>query len=265
MGGLTLVLEFNKMRKNIVVGNWKMNLNRAEAIALVDEVLSKLPNNNLVEIVFAPSNVYLHKLAKMCANINKVSVASQDCSANEKGACTGEVSASMIAFCNVEYVILGHSERRTNFGETNNLLQTKVNRALENNLSIIFCCGESLEQRETGVHFNWIKSQLTESLFNLLIDDFPRIVIAYEPIWAIGTGVTASVSQAQEMHTFIRSIIAEKYGDNVADSTSILYGGSCNPSNSVELFLQKDIDGGLIGGASLEADDFISIINSFNK
>ena len=265
MGGLTPVLEFNKMRKNIVAGNWKMNLNRAEAIALVDEVLSNLPRNNLTEIVFAPSYVYLYKVAKMCDNTNKVSVASQDFSTNEKGAFTGEVSASMIASCNVEYVILGHSERRTNFDETNDLLKTKVDRALENNLSIIFCCGESLEQREKGVHFDWIKSQLTESLFNLPIDDFSRIVIAYEPIWAIGTGVTASVNQAQEMHAFIRSIITEKYGDDVADSRSILYGGSCNPSNSVELFSQKDIDGGLIGGASLKADDFISIINSFNK
>jgi len=263
MGGLTPVLEFNKMRKNIVTGNWKMNLNRAETIALVDEILSNLPTNNLTEIVFAPSNVYLHKVAKMCTNTNKVSVASQDCSANKKGAFTGEVSASMIASCNVEYVILGHSERRINFNETNGLLKTKVDRVFENKLSVIFCCGESLEQREKGVHFDWIKSQLTESLFNLSIDDFSKIVIAYEPIWAIGTGVTASSEQAQEIHAFIRRIIAEKYGYDVANNTSILYGGSCNPSNSVELFSEKDIDGGLIGGASLKADDFISIINSF--
>jgi len=265
MGGLTPALEFNKTRKNIVAGNWKMNLNRAEAIALVDEILSKLPNNNLTEIMLAPSNVYLYKLAKMCANTDKVSVASQDCSANKKGAFTGEVSGSMIASCNIEYVILGHSERRTNFNETNGLLKTKVDRALENKLSIIFCCGESLEQREKGVHFDWIKSQISESLFYLSSEEFSKIVIAYEPIWAIGTGVTASVNQAQEMHAFIRSIITEKYGDDVSDSTSILYGGSCKPSNSVELFSQKDIDGGLIGGASLKADDFISIINSFNK
>jgi len=251
------------MRKNIVAGNWKMNLNRAEAIALVDEVLSNLPTNNLTEIVFAPSYVYLHKVAKMCANTNKVSVASQDSSTNEKGAFTGDVSAPMIASCNVEYVILGHSERRTNFDETNDLLKTKVDRALENNLSIIFCCGESFEQREKGVHFDWIKSQLTESLFNLPIDDFSKIVIAYEPIWAIGTGVTASVNQAQEMHAFIRSLITKKYSDQLANNTSILYGGSCNPTNAEELFAQKDIDGGLIGGASLKADDFISIINSF--
>ena len=263
MGGLTPVLEFNKMRKNIVAGNWKMNLNRVEAIALVDEVLSKLPTNNLTKVVFVPSNLYLYKIAKMCANIDKVSVASQDCSVNDKGPFTGETSASMIASCNVEYIVLGHSERRINFNEDNKLLKLKVDIALENNLSVIFCCGESLEQREKEVHFDWIKSQISESLFHLSVEEFSKIVIAYEPIWAIGTGVTASSVQAQKTHRFIRRIIAEKYNNDVAVNTSILYGGSCNPSNSVELFSQKDIDGGLIGGASLKADDFISIINSF--
>ena len=265
MRGLIPELEFNKMRRNIVVGNWKMNLNREEAINLVAKVLSNLPTKNLTDIVFAPSNIYLDKLSKICANINNISVASQDCSANERGAFTGEVSASMIASCNVEYVILGHSERRKNFNETNNLLRTKLDRVFENQLRVIFCCGESLEQRKKEVHLDWIKSQISDSLFHLSSQDFSRVVIAYEPIWAIGTGVTASAEQAQSIHAFIRNVIADRYGGNVADRTSILYGGSCNSSNSVALFSQEDVDGGLIGGSSLKADEFISIINSFNR
>ena len=265
MGGLIPELEFNKMRKNIVVGNWKMNLDREEAFDLISKVLLNLPKNNFPEIVFAPSNIYLDKLSKICTNINNVSVASQDCSANERGAFTGEVSASMIASCNVDYVILGHSERRINFNESNSLLRTKLNRVLENQLRVIFCCGESLEKRNKEVHLDWIRSQISESLFHLSATDFSKIVIAYEPIWAIGTGVTASAEQAQRTHLFIRNIIADRYGSSVADSTSILYGGSCNPSNSFSLFSQEDIDGGLIGGSSLKSLDFISIINSFNK
>ena len=263
MRGLILVLDFNNMRKNIVAGNWKMNLNRQQAIALVDEVLLNLPESNSVDIIFAPSNIYLYKIAKMCSSIDRVAVASQDCSANKEGAYTGEVSPAMISSCNIEYVILGHSERRINFHETNELLKIKVDNVMENNLRVIFCCGESLEQREKGVHFNWIEAQISESLFHLSADDFSKIIIAYEPVWAIGTGVTATAEQAQEMHKYIRCMITERYNNDVADNTSILYGGSCNPSNSVELFSQNDIDGGLIGGASLKADDFISIINSF--
>ena len=253
------------MRKKIVAGNWKMNLNRVDGVALVEDVLSQLPTDNSTHVIFSPSFVYLYKVAKMCANISKVAAASQDCSANTKGAFTGEVSAEMIASCGAKYVVLGHSERRANFKETNELLKVKLGQAFAKNLEVIFCCGESVSQRESGMHFNWIKSQISDSLFHLPAAEFENIVIAYEPIWAIGTGVTASPEQAQEIHAFIRSIIAEKYGHDIADSTSILYGGSCNPSNSVELFSQKDIDGGLIGGASLESDDFISIINSFNK
>jgi len=251
------------MRKNIVAGNWKMNLNRAEAIDLVDEILSKLPTNNSTEIVFAPSYLYLHKVAKMCTNSNSISVASQDCSANEKGAFTGEISANMIASCGAEYLVVGHSERRFNFKETNELLKTKVWQAFANDLKVIFCCGESLEQRESGIHFDWIKRQISESLFHFSPAEFKNIVIAYEPIWAIGTGVTASTEQAQEIHAFIRKLLAEKYGNEVAESTSILYGGSCKPSNAKELFASQDIDGGLIGGASLNADDFVAITQSF--
>ena len=251
------------MRKNIVAGNWKMNLNRAEGIALVNEVLAKLPTDNNTHVVFAPSFVYLHKVAKMCANTSKVVAAAQDCSANEKGAFTGEVSASMLASCGARYVVLGHSERRANFAESNEILKTKVGQAFRNDLKVIFCCGESLSQRESGVHFDWIKAQISESLFHLSSEEFKNIVVAYEPIWAIGTGVTASTDQAQEMHAFIRNILVEQYGNEVALSTSILYGGSCKPSNAKELFSSQDIDGGLIGGASLNAADFVKITQSF--
>ena len=240
-----------------------MNLNRAEGIALVNEVLAKLPTDNNTHVVLAPSFVYLHKVAKMCANTSKVVAAAQDCSANEKGAFTGEVSASMIASCGARYVILGHSERRANFAESNENLKTKVGQALRIDLKVIFCCGESLSQRESGVHFDWIKTQISESLFHLLSEEFKNIVIAYEPIWAIGTGVTASTDQAQEVHAFIRNILVEQYGNEVALSTSILYGGSCKPSNAKELFASQDIDGGLIGGASLSSDDFVKITQSF--
>ena len=251
------------MRKNIVAGNWKMNLNRAEAIALVEDVLAKLPTDNNTHVVLAPSFVYLYKVAKMCDNTSKVVAAAQDCSANEKGAFTGEVSASMLASCGARYVVLGHSERRANFAESNENLKTKVGQAFRNDLKVIFCCGESLSQRESGVHFDWIKSQISESLFHLSPEEFKNIVIAYEPIWAIGTGVTASTDQAQEMHAFIRNILVEQYGNEVALSTSILYGGSCKPSTAKELFASQDIDGGLIGGASLNAADFVKITQSF--
>ena len=251
------------MRKNIVAGNWKMNLNRLEGISLVEDVLSVLPNDNNTHIVLAPSFVYLHKVAKLCANTSKVVAAAQNCSANEKGAFTGEVSANMIASCNARYVILGHSERRVNFNETNEILKTKVGQAFTNNLKIIFCCGESLSQREGGVYFDCIRTNISESLFHLSAKEFKNIVIAYEPIWAIGTGVTASTGQAQEMHAFIRNLLFEQYGNVVALSTSIIYGGSCNPANAKELFASKDIDGGLIGGASLNSDDFIAITQSF--
>lgn len=251
------------MRKKIVAGNWKMNLNRNEGVSLVENVLSKLPSDNSTHIIFAPSFVHLYKVAKMCVNTSKVVAAAQDCSKSEKGAFTGEVSANMIASCNARYIILGHSERRANFNETNEDLKTKVEQALLNNLKVIFCCGESLEQRERGVHFDWIKTQISESLFHLSADEFSNVVIAYEPIWAIGTGVTASTDQAQEIHAFIRGMLNDKYGAEVAENTSILYGGSCKPSNAKELFASKDIDGGLIGGASLKVDDFIAITQSF--
>jgi triosephosphate isomerase len=251
------------MRKNIVVGNWKMNLNREEGIKLVEEVISLVSSENNVEVVFSPSFLYLHKVNKMCANDNLLQTASQNISHNESGAFTGEVSAQMVNSLNVKYTILGHSERREYFNETNIELKQKVDLSLKNNLKIIFCCGESLNQRESGVHFDWIKQQLTESVFHLTEKEFEKVVIAYEPIWAIGTGVTASSDQAEEIHQFVRNVIAEKYNENIAENTSILYGGSCNPTNAKELFSKKNIDGGLIGGASLNAENFTRIIKSF--
>ncbi len=240
-----------------------MNLNRQEAVALVDQVLTQLPAENITEILFVPSFVHLHKIAKMCTDITNVFTASQDCSSHESGAFTSEVSANMIASCNAKYVVLGHSERRSNFKESNQVLKIKVEQAFANNLAVIFCCGETLDQRESGAHFDWIKLQLTESIFHLSAADFSDIVVAYEPIWAIGTGITASSEQAQEIHAFIRDLIAQRYGNYVAKNTSILYGGSCKPINAQELFSQQDIDGGLIGGASLNATDFVAITQLF--
>ena len=251
------------MRKNIIAGNWKMNLNRVQAITLVENVLNNLPLELKADVVFAPSSVHLNKVVEICTNINNLFVSSQDCSSSQNGAFTGEISAEMIASYGVQYVIIGHSERRVNFNETNALLKLKVEQALVNNLQVIFCCGESLKQRQNGVYFEWIKSQISDSLFHLSAFQFTKVVIAYEPIWAIGTGVTATSDQAQEVHRFIRDIIKEKYGEEVSLNTSILYGGSCNPTNAIDLFAQKDIDGGLIGGASLNSDDFSAIINSF--
>lgn len=251
------------MRKNIVVANWKMNLDRSNAISLAQEVLSNKADNSSVEVVFAPSFLYIYKIAKLCMINENFSVAAQDCSLEEQGAFTGEVSASMLASCNATKVIIGHSERRIKFKESNEELKNKVLQAYGNALDVIFCCGESLEQRDKGLHFDWIKSQISESIFFLTEKQVLNLTVAYEPIWAIGTGKTASVSQAQEMHAFIRSLFSDRYGEEIGNQINILYGGSCNPSNAEDLFNQRDIDGGLIGGASLQADNFLSIINSF--
>ena len=240
-----------------------MNLNRFQVTTLLDNVLDKLPLETKTEIIFAPSFVHLSSVVETCAARDHIFISAQDCSANRNGPFTGEVSAEMIASCGAKYVILGHSERRTNYNETNALLKLKVEQAFFNNLHVIFCCGESLKQRDSRVYFEYIQSQISESLFHLSALEFSKVVIAYEPIWAIGTGVTATSNQAQAVHSFIRDIIRHRYGKEVSENTSILYGGSCNPTNAVELFSQKDIDGGLIGGASLDANDFLTIINSF--
>jgi len=240
-----------------------MNLKRDEGLDLINDVINLLPSDNKVEVVFAPSFIHLYKVNKMCLNLDKVNTASQNVSKEERGAFTGEISAEIIRSANVKYTIIGHSERREYFKETNEDLKQKVDVSLENNLEVIFCCGESLDQREEEVHFNWLKIQISESLFHLSSDDFRKIIIAYEPIWAIGTGVTASSDQAEEIHKFIREIIAQKYGDELANNISILYGGSCKPTNARDIFSKDNIDGGLIGGASLNAESFVEIIKSF--
>ena len=240
-----------------------MNLYRDDGIALIQDFLNRFPKETKAEVIFATSFVHLYEASKMCADIVNVFVSSQDCSASEDGPFTGQVSANMIRSCNAKYVIIGHSERRNNFIETNEILKAKVDQAFSMKLEVIFCCGESLKHRESQAHFEWIRSQISDSLFHLSAEEFNKIVIAYEPIWAIGTGVTASSNQAQEVHSFIRGIIQQKYGSEVSQNTSILYGGSCNSSNSTDLFSREDVDGGLIGGASLNIDDFLAITNSF--
>ena len=251
------------MRKKIVAGNWKMNLNYNEVSSLVDEILKLHSSDNNVEVILSPPFVYLDKVIRACANHYNIFIASQNCSEYNNGAYTGEVSASMLNSMGVNYVIIGHSERRYIFNEFNENLNLKITQALQNNLKIIFCCGENIEQRESGEYLQVIRKQLEETILSLDQKSLSRLVIAYEPIWAIGTGKTASSVQAQEMHSFIRSLISNKFGTEISNNTSILYGGSCKPTNSKELFSQSDIDGGLIGGASLQSSDFVSIINSF--
>ena len=252
------------MRKKIVAGNWKMNKTLEEGKALASEVVNMAGSevSSDVKLILCTPSVYLISVKKLTESSN-VGVGAQNCHTKESGAYTGEISAPMLADIGVQYVILGHSERREYFNETNAQLAEKVNIALKNNIIPIFCCGETLPQREKGIHIDFIKQQLTESLFHLSEEDFKKIVIAYEPIWAIGTGVTASSAQAQEMHAEIRKHLASKYGQAVADETSILYGGSCKPDNAEELFACPDVDGGLIGGASLKSRDFIDIAKSF--
>lgn len=249
------------MRKKVVAGNWKMNKNLQEGIELAKEVNSKVKAAGTKEVTVIIGTPFIH-----LSEVNKivdptvVAVAAQNCATEASGAYTGEISAAMVASTGSKYVILGHSERRSYYGETDEILVKKVQRALENNLEIIFCVGEVLAEREAEKHFEVVKSQLENGLFNLPADQFAHVIVAYEPVWAIGTGKTATSAQAEEMHAFIRKTIAGKYNQQVADNTSILYGGSCNAKNADELFSQPDVDGGLIGGASLKAEDFSTII-----
>lgn len=253
------------MRKKIVAGNWKMNKTLPEGKQLIKSIIDELNhrNNKEVKIVLAPSFVHLQNAVELVSEFNQISVAAQNCSDKSSGAYTGEVSAEIINSVGCEYVIIGHSERRLYYLETNNILSEKVNQALNNQLHVIFCCGESIEERNDQKHFEIIKSQLTEGLFQISDNQIDKIVIAYEPVWAIGTGLTASPEQAQEMHQFIRIVVSEKFGEHKANNISILYGGSCSSSNAKSIFNQKDVDGGLIGGASLKSVDFVDIINSF--
>ncbi len=248
-------------RKNIVAGNWKMNKSLPQAIELA-QTINQLHHIPDVELIIIPPFPFLTEVKKVLTQ-NNISTGAQNCSEHDHGAYTGEVSAQMIASCNAKYVIIGHSERRQYFNETNEQLAQKVNRALENHLSPVFCIGEQLQEREENRHFDVIKQQLSEGLFHLSEKQIAQCIIAYEPVWAIGTGKTASPEQAQEIHAFIRSLLTEKYSPNTAENISILYGGSCKPANAAELFSQPDIDGGLIGGASLNAHDFIQIAQSF--
>jgi triosephosphate isomerase (TIM) len=249
------------MRKKIVAGNWKMNKTLAEATVLVDELLTltagEVKNDALV--ILCTPFPYLLKVKDQVGK-SKLLVGAQNCSEHESGAYTGETSTSMLKSMGIPYVIIGHSERRQYFGENGPLLAKKVDRALVSGLTPIFCNGEPLEIREKGTHEALVKQQTEESLFHLSAADIQKVVIAYEPVWAIGTGKTATSQQAQDMHAVIRGHIASKYGKEVAESISILYGGSVKPDNAKELFSCKDVDGGLVGGASLKAKDFVDII-----
>jgi triosephosphate isomerase (TIM) len=257
------------MRKKIVAGNWKMNLTLEEGLKLSGELVDYIKNNPLEKlngnpqmVLFTPF-IHLVSVVQSIRGIKGLDAGAQNCYTEEKGAFTGEISAKMIQSSGAGYVLVGHSERRAYFGESNELLAKKVKIALENEITPMYCCGEVLDERNAGNHFNVVREQIEKGLFWLSAEEFTKTVIAYEPVWAIGTGVTASPEQAQEMHAFIRKLITEKYGNEVAQNASILYGGSCNAKNAAELFANADVDGGLIGGASLKAEDFIAIIKSF--
>ncbi len=249
------------MRQQIVAGNWKMNTTIAEGVALAQSVAEKITSPR-GKVVFGVPATHLESVARTIAGNKYFGLAGQNCHQEAKGAYTGEISADMLVAAGADYVILGHSERRQYFKEDNATLAKKVDIALEKGLTPIFCCGEPLNIREKESHVAFVARQLKASLYHLDAEQFAKVVIAYEPIWAIGTGRTASSDQAQEMHLAIRKTLSRKYGKRVANKTPILYGGSCNAANAAELFAQPDVDGGLIGGASLKADDFATIINA---
>lgn len=253
------------MRKKIVAGNWKMNKELMEALQLSTAVIQYAQNlSDEVEVVLAPPSVYLHIFNAMRKDAPQLKIAAQNCAAFEAGAYTGELSAKILKSIDVDYVILGHSERRKHFNETALILKAKVDEALSKELKVIFCCGEPLDIRESQEHEAYIQQQLEDSLFHLFENEMANVVLAYEPIWAIGTGKTATPVQAQEMHAFIRRIVAEKYNSVVAENLTILYGGSCKPANAASIFVQKDVDGGLIGGASLVEKQFLTLIDELN-
>lgn len=252
------------MRQKIVAGNWKMNNTLQEGVELAKNVNDILAQNApKCTVILGTPFIHLTEVVKT-VDAQIIKVAAENCADKAKGAYTGEVSAAMVKSTGAQYVILGHSERRQYYGETDAILKEKVDLALANDLLPIFCIGEVLEQREAGKQNEVVKAQVENALFHLSADDFGKIVLAYEPVWAIGTGKTATSAQAEEIHAYIRSVIAAKYGNEVADNTTILYGGSCKASNAKELFAQPDVDGGLIGGASLKAEDFYGIIEAYN-
>jgi triosephosphate isomerase len=251
------------MRKQIAAANWKMNLNQQEAQDLLKNILDNVPKlTDNQQVVFSVPAIYIANAVQQIEGISNVFIAAQNCHQNANGAYTGEISAPMYSSVGVNHIVIGHSERREYFAESDTLLAEKVNAVLANNSTPIFCCGEPLAIREAGTQNAFVETQLINSLFHLTPEQLLKVVIAYEPIWAIGTGKTASSAQAQEIHAFIRSVLATKYGADIADQISILYGGSVKAANAVELFSQPDVDGGLVGGASLIATEFTAIINA---
>lgn len=252
------------MRKKIVAGNWKMNKTFEEGMALVTEVAGMVKDEyrGSAQVVIIPPFVHINAVSRMVADEANMFSGAQNCSNHESGAYTGEVSAAMIKSCGASFVIIGHSERRQYFNETNDWLARKTDAVLKQGLTPIYCCGETLEEREAGKHFEVLRTQVSEGLFHLEATDFSKVVIAYEPVWAIGTGKTATTAQAQEVHAFIRSLIAEKYNATVADGITIQYGGSVKPENAAELFAAPDIDGALVGGAALQSRSFVDIIKA---
>ena len=253
------------MRIRIIAGNWKMNLDYAQAMSLVDGVIQMTDDNMRTRIVLAPPFPYLSQIEMQCKPRTNIFIAAQNCAEENSGAFTGEVSASMLRSIGVESVIIGHSERRTIFRETDEVIAEKTKRAVENDLQPIFCCGESTDQRNSNSHFEVIRDQLDKGLFHLSSSQMTDAIIAYEPVWAIGTGLNATPEQAQEMHHFIRRLVKEKYSATVSEKVRILYGGSVNENNAGELFSCKDVDGGLVGGASLKTGSFTAIIRAMEK
>ncbi|WP_034044197.1 triose-phosphate isomerase [Wocania ichthyoenteri] len=249
------------MRKQIVAGNWKMNNDLSQTEALITALKAQIKTTN-AEVMVAPTATNLWQAYNSLKN-SEIEVIAQNMHFAENGAYTGEISANMLKSVGVQTVILGHSERRAYFNETDDMLAKKVDAALANNMRVIFCFGEELADRKSGNEENIVENQIKNALFHLEASAFKNIVLAYEPVWAIGTGETASPEQAQDMHAFIRKIIANTYGNEVANNLSILYGGSCKPTNAKEIFSKPDVDGGLIGGAALNADDFFAIVNAF--
>jgi triosephosphate isomerase len=252
------------MRNRIIAGNWKMFTTLQQGEELVKNLNNALQNADLSgkQVIVIPPFTHIASLSKQLGSSSSIALGAQNCYFEKEGAFTGEISTAMIRSCGAKYVIIGHSERRQYFHETNQILAKKVDAVLADDLTPIYCCGETLEERESNNHFAVIEKQVSEGLFHLSDNEFGKVVIAYEPVWAIGTGKTASAEQAQEVHAFIRSLIEKKYGNEPASKTIILYGGSVKPNNAAELFNQTDIDGGLVGGASLKAEDFAGIINA---
>lgn len=249
------------MRKKIVAGNWKMHKNAEETEDLLNELIAKIPTDSSVQVIVAPTFINLSSAVEHLQFTN-ITVAAQNMHQAESGAYTGEISADMLKSIGVNTVILGHSERRAIFHETDSIIAYKVDTALKHDMTVIFCFGEELKDRQSKNHFDIVENQLRDGLFHLEAKDWENIVLAYEPVWAIGTGETASPEQAQEMHKFIRETVRHSFGNNIAEDVSILYGGSVKPENAKEIFSKADVDGGLIGGAALKSDDFVAIVTA---